>query len=133
MVPIHAVSAWTLPMNLRRALHRTLRRFGVHGRSARQKCRGSLILRSAGVLACEFGGRPARKTFGRQDAVRTRNRDGCATKLKMRIAEFKSLSLAELDSTGTPPHHSSPRRDHANGLGHARGRGRGPLLVHAGQ
>ena len=34
---------------------------------------------SAGVPACECGGRPARCLVWRRDAARTRSRDGCAT------------------------------------------------------
>ena len=35
---------------------------------------------SAGVLACECTGRPARCSCGRRDAAATRSRDGCATR-----------------------------------------------------
>src|SRR5437899_10969827 len=35
---------------------------------------------SAGVLACECIGRPARCSCGRRDAAATRSRDGCATR-----------------------------------------------------
>src|SRR6185503_7482579 len=36
---------------------------------------------SAGVLACECTGRPARCSCWRRDAAATRSRDGCATRL----------------------------------------------------
>src|SRR5207249_9663607 len=36
---------------------------------------------SAGVLACEYTGRPARCSCWRRDAAATRSRDGCATRL----------------------------------------------------
>ena len=43
---------------------------------------------SAGVLACECTGRPARCSCGPRDAAATRSRDGCATRIMERVTEI---------------------------------------------
>src|SRR5439155_2327453 len=53
---------------------------------------------SAGVLACECTGRPARCSCWRRDAAATRSRDGCAT----RFMESPTLLSAHWDDEPTP-------------------------------
>jgi len=71
-------------------------------RIGRKKARRST--RSAGVLACEFTGRPAPCSFERRDAARTRSRDGCATRLPGDVSAggpHGVLKLADLENAIT--------------------------------
>src|SRR5437588_3285514 len=46
---------------------------------------------SAGVLACECTGRPARCSCGRRDAAATRSRDGCDTRFMESLHGFDAV------------------------------------------
>ena len=52
---------------------------------------------SAGVLACEFTGRPARCSCWRRDAAATRRRDACAT------GRFMESQLGRIRKEFSPP------------------------------
>jgi hypothetical protein len=58
-----------------------------------QTFHGAILLsRSAGVFACKFAGRPARRHSERRDAVSTRSRDGRATGAAKRRKSFLKLA-----------------------------------------
>ena len=88
-------------LNYCRALEGNHGLHGSRGLAAKKARRGA---RSAGVLACEFTGRPAPCSFERRDAARTRSRDGCATSLPRDVSAGGPGRVAETGRFGKRDH-----------------------------